>query len=364
MRTGLLFNRPPISYSGRLFTSSIATIGQDMKPLLLTMGDPTGIGPELIIKTLLNGGLINLRHPVEIVGDSAVLAHAAAIFNRSAAIEQKSKNHHTLTIADQQLRIHQCSQLAPQELTYGHPDRACGRAMAEYIDYAVTRCLEHEAAGMVTGPINKAAINASGYHFPGHTELLAERCGIAKPVMMLAGEQLRVCLVTTHVALRDLPQALSIEEILATIRITHDSLQRQFGLEKPRLAVLGLNPHASEGGLFGDEEQRLIAPAIEQARALGIIADGPHSADTLFYFAVKGQYDAVICMYHDQGLIPLKLLHFDDGVNVTLGLPIIRTSVDHGTAYNLAGTGEANCASLIAALKMADKMALSNKDSN
>ena len=175
--------------------------------------------------------------------------------------------------------------------------------------------------------------------------------------MMLAGERLRVCMVTTHCALREVPQRITAERILTTMRITSTSLRKQFGLKKPRLAVLALNPHAGEGGLFGDEEKSHIVPAIKAACAEGIDASGPHSADTLFWFATQGQYDAVICMYHDQGLIPLKLLNFDDAVIVTLGLPIVRTSVDHGTAYDLAGTGQASPNSLIAAVKMAASMA-------
>jgi 4-hydroxythreonine-4-phosphate dehydrogenase len=174
--------------------------------------------------------------------------------------------------------------------------------------------------------------------------------------MMLAGERLRVTLVTIHEALRNVPDLLTIERVLSTIRITHRGLDQYFR-KTPRIAVLSLNPHCGEGGLFGDEEARGIKPAIEKARSEGIDAIGPLSADTLFYFAAKGEYDAVVCMYHDQGLIPLKLLHFDDGVNVTLGLPIIRTSVDHGTAYNLAGTGRASAASMIAAIRMAAEMA-------
>ena len=204
--------------------------------------------------------------------------------------------------------------------------------------------------------MSKAAINAAGYHFPGHTELLAERCGVKKVVMMLAGERLKVCLVTTHLAYRDVPAVLNQTEIVETITITATALRDQFGIKQPRLAVLALNPHASEDGLFGDEEERIIAPAIATAQQAEFVVSGPHSADTLFYFAAQGAYDAVICMYHDQGLIPLKLLHFDDGVNVTLGLPIIRTSVDHGTAYDLAGSGKANTASLVSALKMANQM--------
>jgi 4-hydroxythreonine-4-phosphate dehydrogenase len=177
--------------------------------------------------------------------------------------------------------------------------------------------------------------------------------------MMLGGQRLKVCLVTTHISLRAVPDALNAAEIDATIQITHDAFQRYFTTKPPKIAVLALNPHAGEGGLFGDEEQRLIAPAIARARAAGMDVSGPHSADTLFHFAAQGVYDAVVCMYHDQGLIPLKLLHFDDGVNVTLGLPIIRTSVDHGTAYDVAGSGTASSTSLVAAVNMA--LAMVNK---
>jgi 4-hydroxythreonine-4-phosphate dehydrogenase len=229
--------------------------------------------------------------------------------------------------------------------------------MAGYIDWACDACIQGDAAGMITAPINKQALKLAGTEFPGHTELLAQRCHAGKVVMMLAGAKLKVCLVTTHCALRDVVQRLSADNVLATIQITNDSLQRQFGLVRPRLAVLALNPHAGEGGLFGSEEKHSIAPAIKSAQAIGIDASGPYSADSLFHFAAQGQFDAVVCMYHDQGLIPLKLLHFDDAVNVTLGLPIVRTSVDHGTAYDLAGTGKASPSSLIAAVKMADEMA-------
>lgn len=327
-----------------------------MKPLLITMGDPAGVGPELIIKALLSGDLDGFERPLQVVGDAAVLQRAAKIFNCSAELQQHSHEDWELHCCGRRLKIINLSYLDEEKVEYGYPRSACGRAMADYVEWAVARCLVGLAAGMVTCPINKAAINAAGVKFPGHTELLAERCGIDKVVMMLAGEKLRVCLVTTHLAYKDVPQALSTAEILETIRISNQSLCNQFGLSDPKLAVLSLNPHAGESGLFGDEETRLIGPAIKQAQAEGINADGPHSADTLFHFAAKGDYDAVICMYHDQGLIPLKLLHFEDGVNVTLGLPIVRTSVDHGTAYNLAGTGQASTASLLAAISMAEQM--------
>jgi 4-hydroxythreonine-4-phosphate dehydrogenase len=229
--------------------------------------------------------------------------------------------------------------------------------MLDYVVWACDRCRDGAAAGMVTAPISKAAIRRAGSSFPGHTELLAERCGVDRVVMMLGGSRLKVCLVTTHLPLRAVPDALSIDAIEQTIRITDATFRRFFGCLRPRVAVLGLNPHAGEGGQFGDEEQRVIAPAIAAARTAGIEASGPHSADTLFHFAARGDYDAVVAMYHDQGLGPLKLLHFEDGVNVTLGLPIVRTSVDHGTAYDLAGTGRASERSLVAAVAMAGQMA-------
>ena len=329
-----------------------------MQPLLLTMGDPSGVGPELIIKSLLEGAFDQLRHPVRVAGDIAALCRAGEIFALAPTPVQLEERLYSLHVGQRQLEVYAGSKLDIASVAYGQPGLACGQAMAEYIEYAIDQCLNNYAAGIVTCPINKAAINAAGYHFPGHTELLAQRCATDKVVMMLAGKTLKVCLVTTHLAYREVPAQLTSDEILATIKITTTALKRHFGIENPRLAILALNPHAGEEGLFGDEEQRVIAPAIVQAQREGIAASGPHSADTLFHFAAKGFYDAVICMYHDQGLIPLKLLHFDDAVNVTLGLPIIRTSVDHGTAYDLAGTGQANNASLIAALKMADQMAM------
>lgn len=328
------------------------------KPLILTMGDPTGVGPELIVKALLEGAFDRLCRPLLVAGDAGVLQRAAALFE--APCQESYGNglvSHRLSIAGRSLDVHALSALPAFELPYGRPTAECGRAMAEYVEWACNRCQSGVAAGMVTAPINKAAIHAAGYDFPGHTELLAARCGVDKVVMMLAGERLKVCLVTTHLALSEVPRALSGAEILATIRIADASFKRYFGWKKPRLAVLALNPHAGEAGLFGDEEERLIAPAIAAAQAEGIEASGPHSADTLFHFAAQGAYDAVVCMYHDQGLIPLKLLHFDDGVNVTLGLPIVRTSVDHGTAYDIAGTGKASTASLVAAIRMAEEMA-------
>lgn len=319
------------------------------------MGDPTGIGPELILRCLIAGKLPD--QPLLVAGDPGVLLRQARAFHPSPELTDRSDGCVTLNLGSLELPIKPLSQLEAEQLETGAPDEECGRAMVAYIDWAAQECLSGRAAALVTCPINKAAINAAGCHFPGHTELLAERCASAQVVMMLAGSRLRVSLVTTHAALTQVPELIDHEKILSTIRVTDRALRTHFGIANPRIAVLALNPHAGERGLFGDEEERLIAPAIRAANVAGIMASGPHSADTLFYFAARGDYDAVVCMYHDQGLIPLKLLHFEDAVNVSLGLPIIRTSVDHGTAYDLVGSGRASIASLQAAIWMAARMA-------
>jgi len=327
-------------------------------PLVISMGDPTGVGPEIILQALQSAEL-SIDHPLLIAGDLGVLRRAASVLN----LPFEAREHAT-GLATHEIRVGKAScllcnltELPADSLRYGRPTRACGEAMVRYIEWGLARCQSGEAAALVTCPINKAAVREAGFDFPGHTELLAERCDVEKVVMMLAGPRLRVALVTTHLALSQVPAALSAAEILETIRITDRSLKDWFGMERPRLAVLALNPHAGEGGHFGDEEARLILPAIERAKAEGIAASGPHSADTLFHFALQGHFDAVICMYHDQGLIPLKMLHFEDGINLTLGLPVVRTSVDHGTAYDLAGTGRADCRSLLEAIRQADRMA-------
>lgn len=330
------------------------------RPLLITMGDPTGVGPELIIKALLNGAFDHCVHPLVVVGDHAVLARAAQLYGSAPAVQltkHEQLGTHRLQFGQRLLSVHSLSRLNADALSYGAPDAACGHAMLNFIEWACACCLSGTAAGMVTAPINKAAIHRAGCEFPGHTELLAARCGVAQVVMMLGGERLKVCLATTHLALSEVPAALSPPLLHNSLKIISAAFRQYFACPQPRIAVLGLNPHAGENGQFGDEEERIISPAIAAARAAGIDASGPHSADTLFHFAAQGRYDAVLAMYHDQGLGPLKLLHFEDAVNVTLGLPIVRTSVDHGTAYDLAGTGLASERSLIAAVKLADQMA-------
>ena len=331
------------------------------QPYLITMGDPAGIGPEIIIKALIEGQFDPLAGQIVVAGDVAILQRAAKVLGVEAIRQTGDSGEVLLLVESRTIRVKPLSNLDPEQIPFGQISADCGKAMLDYIEWACEQCRNGNGRAMITAPIQKEAIRAAGCEFPGHTELLAERCGVDKVVMMLGGTRLKVCLVTTHLALRDVPTAVTAAEIDATLRVTDAAFRQHFTSASPRIAVLALNPHAGEGGMFGDEEQRIIAPAIERAKAVGMDVSGPHSADTLFHFAVQGEYDAVVCMYHDQGLIPLKLLHFEDGVNVTLGLPIIRTSVDHGTAYDLAGTGQGSAESLVAAVQMAVTMSGSNQ---
>ena len=247
----------------------------------------------------------------------------------------------------------------------GKPNDASGQAQLAYLTAAVDAALAGEVSALVTAPISKEWIARAGFAFPGHTEYLAARAGVSEFAMMLAGPQLRVTVATTHVPLKDVPRLLTVDGIASTIWLTAEGLARRFGIAAPRVAVAGLNPHASEAGRFGDEEARLVTPAIEKARAriaaagLGATVDGPLVPDSVFRQAAGGAYDAVVALYHDQGLIPLKLLHFDDGVNLTLGLPFVRTSPDHGTAYDIAGSGRARAQSFLAAFDLAARTSAS-----
>jgi len=327
-----------------------------MKPLIaVTMGDPTGIGPEIIARALARPE-IGAECRALVLGDRSAMERGITVTGERLRLETLSEGVPPVDRGPGTIYLRPLSHLGAADMVYGNPTEASGEAMFRYITEAARLCLSGEAAAMATAPINKEAMNRAGHKYPGHTELLAELTGTVEFVMMLAGDRLRVALVTIHEALRDVPRLVTREKVLSTIRTTHRDVDRYFRLN-PRIAVLALNPHCSEGGMFGDEEERVIRPAVEAARQEGVEVAGPLSADTLFHFAAQGEYDAVVCMYHDQGLIPLKLLHFDDGVNVTLGLPIIRTSVDHGTAYNLAGTGTASAASMAAAIRMAAEMA-------
>ncbi len=325
----------------------------EQPPLIgITMGDPTGIGPEIIMAALADTRLYARCRPL-VIGDAAVLARAGQIVGHPAKIniiEKPSKGR----FAPGTVNVLNPAGPLAGEVQWGRPTPETGRHMERYILAAVDMAAGGRIQAMVTAPINKEALRLGGSRFSGHTEMLAERTGTSRYAMMLAGGQLRVVLVTIHMALAKVPLALSQGSIVTTIEITAEGLRQRFGIADPVIAVAGLNPHAGEGGLFGDEEHRLIEPAVAKAcHTTGAEVLGPFPPDTVFVAAAAGRYDAVVCMYHDQGLIPLKLLHFSDAVNTTLGLPIIRTSVDHGTAYDIAGTGRAGCASLKAALDMA-----------
>jgi 4-hydroxythreonine-4-phosphate dehydrogenase len=320
--------------------------------MAITMGDPSGVGPEIIFKALHSSEVQGTCVPF-VIGDRLAMERARSVCRSHLDIHNISEPEEARTVPVGSIPLLMLSKLEETDILYGKPSATAGDAVYRYICHAARLCLDGRATAMVTAPISKEAMNRAGHDYPGHTELLAKLCGTDDFVMMLAGDLLRVSLVTIHEALADIPRLVTYEQVLKTIRITAEGVSRLTGTAAPKLAVLALNPHCGEGGMFGDEEQTIIGPAIDQARREGINAEGPLSADTLFYFAQQGAYDGVVAMYHDQGLIPLKMLHFDDGVNITLGLPITRTSVDHGTAYNLAGGGKASEKSLLAAIRMA-----------
>nr|WP_321466865.1 4-hydroxythreonine-4-phosphate dehydrogenase PdxA [uncultured Desulfobulbus sp.] len=316
-------------------------------PIAITMGCPAGIGPEILCRLFAEQSQAVAGSVI--LGDMGVLKQAASLLGLSLAFVPWNPGEHIIAGS---VPVFQVGAPLTLPIRWGRPDKNTGMAMGAYIEKAVELIQQNHCSGLVTCPISKKSLQEAGYDFPGHTEMLAALTGSDTVRMMMAGSRLRVVLVTIHVALSRVSELLSGEEIIDCIRTTCLALQRDFGIARPRIAVAALNPHAGEEGLFGDEETRIIGPAMVGA---GVEADlsGPFPPDTIFHKAAAGQYDAVIAMYHDQGLIPFKLLHFADGVNVTLGLPIVRTSVDHGTAYDIAGTNQADPASLQAALTMA-----------
>lgn len=344
--------------------SSTASAGADVRPIAITMGDPAGIGPEIIAKALLT-------HPDRcresvVLGDVTTMRRALRLVE---AHEQRSVPMPLVEIGGLSewksippgcLAVVQACQL-DQPVAFGSVSAAAGRAAAECIRFGALAALSGTARALVTAPVHKEALAAANLGFPGHTEFLqslaADHQGSAVarlPVrMMLSAPGLRTVLVSIHVALRDALDCITPQQLDETIRLTHAHFLRQ-GLKSPRIAVAGLNPHAGEGGLFGREEIDVIAPAVERAQRVGMTGvSGPHAPDTVFMRARQGAFDVVIAMYHDQGLIPVKLLGLDHGVNTTIGLPFVRTSPDHGTAMDLAGSGRASPASLIAAIEAA-----------
>ncbi len=319
----------------------------DMAPFAVSSGDPAGIGPEIICKSWEASGSAGLP-PFFAVGDAqAFAAHwdgpieaiddpgtASAVFGRALPVMQ----------------ILHCG-----AITAGEPSVDGAQCAYQSLEAAVGLARNGSAGAVVTGPVSKAQLYKVGFTHPGQTEFIAERCGVARDnaIMMLAGPGLRVVPMTTHIALRDVPGALSIDRIMACVQATARGLIRNFGIERPRIALAGVNPHAGESGKMGREEEEFFLPAVERLRQMGLDVTGPLPADTMFHEEARVTYDAAVCAYHDQALVPLKTLYFDSAVNITLGLPIVRTSPDHGTAFDIAGKGIARPDSMIAAIRMA-----------
>jgi 4-hydroxythreonine-4-phosphate dehydrogenase len=323
------------------------------RPLALTLGDPAGVGPEIVAKAWR--ALKDDGPAFFVVGDAAALASAPGATRGmvkaiSSLDEVRGVFPEAIPVLDLPIR-------AP--VVAGQPSPAAAPAIIRWIETAVGLALSRTAAGVVTAPIAKAPLYAAGFKFPGHTEFLGELTASARhdgargPVMMLAAADLKVTLVTVHEPLAAVPGKLTIEGVVNAGLVTAQALKRDFGVAAPRLAVAGLNPHAGEGGTIGREEAEIVAPAVRALRDLGVQARGPVPSDTLFHAEARAGYDAAVCLYHDQALIPVKMLDFWGGVNVTLGLPIVRTSPDHGTAFDIAGRGLARPDSLIAAVRMA-----------
>lgn len=323
-----------------------------LPPLAVSLGDPAGIGPEVIAKAWA----VRAAHripPFFAIGDRRSLEAVwpgpiAQITHPSAAAELFNEALPLLQVDD------------PGEIEPGKPNLAGARCALDSVEIAVGLARSGSASGLVTGPVAKSQLYAIGFRYPGQTEFVAERCGVAAEnvAMMMVGPDLRTVPVTIHRPLSTVAEALTVDLIVSRCRTVVRGLIRDFGIARPRIAVAGLNPHAGEGGAMGREEIEIIQPAINILRQEGVDVTGPHSPDTMFHAAARASFDAAICMYHDQALIPLKTLHFDTGVNVTLGLPLLRTAPDHGTAFGIAGRGEANPRAMIAAIVQAGQCAL------
>lgn len=337
----------------------LSTIDNLCPPLAISIGEVAGIGPEIILKCW------RLRHenalpPFFVVGASSVLHHTAKALGYEIELVRIEDPSQTMDIFPHSLPVLDID--SETDVEAGFPNPSTAPLVVGAIEKAVELILAGKASGLVTAPIQKAVLYEAGFSFPGHTEFLADLCEIhtgnlQKSVMMLACEELRVVPLTIHTALSQVPAAITKPLITQTAETVLDALKKDFGLEQPHLAISGLNPHAGEEGGMGREEQDIILPAIQKMQQKGLKVSGPYPADTLFHKAAREKYDAALCMYHDQALIPIKTLDFDGGVNVTLGLPIVRTSPDHGTALDLAGKGQANPTSMINALKMAHMIA-------
>lgn len=322
--------------------------------IAVTMGDPAGVGPEVVVKALTDRTIRQLCRPF-VVGHPAHLQRAIQEVGVQAAVREVSSVFESQA-SEGEILCWTVDMPGPAELPRATVSAEAGRAAYAMVASATRLALEGEADAIATAPIHKESLKLAGVQEPGHTEILARLSGVKRVSMLLVVEGLRISHVTTHVALRQVPDLVTTERVLEVIRLTDDFLGR-LGLDPRRIGVLALNPHAGEHGLFGNEDAEQIAPAVERARSEGISVDGPLPADTAVHWAHTGRYDALVAMYHDQGHIPVKLLDFSGGVNVTLGLPIIRTSVDHGTAFDIVGRGEADPSSMRAAIRLAAQVA-------
>jgi 4-phospho-D-threonate 3-dehydrogenase / 4-phospho-D-erythronate 3-dehydrogenase len=322
------------------------------------MGDPAGIGPEVLRKALADPRIKRACNKL-ILGDWGVLQRAPRGNTNSPKLVswQPGQALAPLLRDDQAGVVCSLSWLSTKQSRFGTPSKAGGHAAYRYIVAAAKLALSGVVDAIATAPISKRILQDAGYNYPGHTELFAELSRTPECRMMLLGKKLRVVLVTGHIGFTKVAPGLSRDGIRTTLELTHRGLRDFFGIRQPRIAVAALNPHGGEDGIFGDEEEKTIAPTVQAAKGAGIRAYGPFPADSLFYQAARGDYDAVVCMYHDQGLIPLKLHHFYGGVALTLGPPFIRTSVDHGTAYDIAGKGKADESSMKEAILLAARLA-------
>lgn len=324
-------------------------------PLLaVTLGDPCGIGPEVALKTLSHADLFQTCRPL-LIGDERILRRAAGWLGLNDPNIERISNPAQGVYRSGSIPLLDLGNADPSACLVGQVCPAAGRAAVEYVFTACDLALAGQVDAIVTAPLNKEAMNLGGFHYAGHTELLAERTGAKKVTMLLTGGALRVVHVSTHVSLEEAIRRVTRARVNEVIDLAQAACLA-LGIDHPRIAVAGLNPHASEEGLFGSQEAQEIIPAVQDARARGLDVSAPLPPDTIFLRAARGEFDIVVAMYHDQGHIPMKLLAFDSGVNVSLGLPVIRTSVDHGTAFDIAGTGRASEASLLAAIDVAVQM--------
>lgn len=327
-------------------------MGDDL-PVAVTMGDPAGIGGEIAMMAWRDSR--SSLPPFFVLDDPDRLTRLGAAAGLTCPVKRIDTPEDAASVVVHALPVMPLSEHVAA--LPGGDSAADGRMVIESIDRAIDACLAGKVAGMATNPIQKSKLYDAGFSAPGHTEYLGERAGLNEPpVMLLAGPNLKVVPVTIHLSVREAVAALTGAEIVRTVKIVHASLRADFGIDIPRIAVAGLNPHAGEAGHMGREEIDIISPALEELKEAGIPTIGPLAADTMFHPAARATYDVAVCMYHDQALIPMKTLDFDNGVNVTVGLPFVRTSPDHGTAYNIAGSATANPTSLVSAIRMAGEI--------